>query len=110
LQDVKGIKHCEFHSEHFVQFVQASDIQQTKKTRDYVDEIYKIAKSKYKISEDDMAADITGALKFIGLGVTLACLDGHRQIQLIGTNYDPNQKTKGLYPVIYDFEPVLQQN
>lgn len=59
---------------------------------------------------EEMIADFTSGIRSMTLGMLLACLDGDRDIQMIGTHYDAAGHWEGpLFPILFSFEPVLQQ-
>jgi hypothetical protein len=107
LQEVKQVK-CEFKYEGYSVTLD-SDSEVTVKTRNLVNRIFKEAQ-KLGLKNEDIIADITGGMRSIPLGIILACLDGHRKIQFIGTHYDQNAGFSGpLYPMIFEYEPILRE-
>lgn len=58
----------------------------------------------------DMVADFTSGIRSMSLGIILACLDGDRDIQMIGTRYGADGRwTEDRFPIIFGFEPILRQ-
>jgi hypothetical protein len=79
------------------------------KTVDIVREIFLHAES-IGLGAPDVIADFTGGMRSMTLGMILACLDGDRDIEMIGTRYSPEGNWTGApFPIIFRFEPILQQ-
>ena len=107
LQEVNQVK-CKFKYEGYSVTLD-NDSEVTIKTRNLVNRIFKEAQ-KLRLKDEDIIADITGGMRSIPLGIILACLDGHRKIQFIGTHYDQNARFSGpLYPMVFDYEPILSE-
>jgi hypothetical protein len=108
LQEVKQVK-CKFkYTGYSVTLDNDSEV--TVKSRNLVNRIFKEAQ-KLGLKDKDMIADITGGMRSIPLGIILACLDGRRKIEFIGTHYDKNGRFSGaLYPMFFDYEPILSGN
>lgn len=90
-------KHCAVSLEE--------DVLVTSHTRDLVERIFREA-GRLNLEEHDIAADFTGGLRSMVQGLILACLDGNRRVEFVGTHYDGQGRPTGeLYPIIYSFEP-----
>ena len=81
----------------------SEDNQVTECVRKTVDEVFDHPPQGLK--QSDIIADCTGGTKSISLGVILACLEENRDIQLIGSHYDPNGRPDGstAFPMIIEF-------
>lgn len=61
-----------------------------------------------EIQPADMVADFTTAPRSMTLGMILACLNGDRHVQFVGTHYDEKGiPTRDLYPIIFGYETRL---
>lgn len=99
---------CQFHYEDYT-IPLNDDALITVKTQEMVNTIFKEA-NQHSLTDEQIIADITGGMRSISLGVTLACLDGHRKVQFMGTGYDANGNVTGTpFPIILDYEPRLVQ-
>jgi len=62
------------------------------------------------ISPSELIADFTSGIRSMTLGMILACLDGERDIEMVGTHYDSQGNWIGqTFPIVFSFEPVLQK-
>lgn len=109
LRNEKGLAHCQFHADSsYTLEPEKDDAEIVRKTRDMIERIYEEALKEYQLSSQELIADFTGGPRTISLGLILGCLDGSRDIQLMGTEYDDNAQPVGdLTPMIFDFEMEL---
>ena len=63
------------------------------------------------LAPSDVVADITSGVRSMPLGMTLACLDGYRDIEILGAKYGPDGKVipDKAFPIIFSFEPRLSE-
>jgi hypothetical protein len=102
--------HCEFHYSPDLAISLDDDALVFDKTIDMLRGIFRQAVD-LKLSDSDIVADFTGGIRSMTLGMILACLDGDRDIEMIGTHYGPDGRWAGpRFPIIFGFEPVLYQN
>ncbi len=107
LREVKGMQ-CSFHGGEPYAVSLDDDALVTLRTRDRIDAAFKEAKS-LGIETNQVVADFSAGVRSMTLGMILACLDGSRDIQFIGTHYDEAGKpTGGLFPILFDFEPKIE--
>ena len=100
---------CEFHYGTEFNLSLDDDALVFDKTLDLLRRIFRQAES-MGLSAPDMIADFTSGIRSMTLGMILACLDGDRDIEMMGIHYNPEGKWTGsLFPIIFSFEPVLQQ-
>ena len=79
----------------------------TVKARNLVDNIYVLA-NQLGLRDEDIISDITGGTTAIKLGIILACLDGHRKVQFMGTHYGPDGRPVGdLFALLIDYSPEV---
>jgi len=110
LKKERGL-HCQFHTSKKYEIVMDDDPAITERTRRIVNEIFKeageFAEKKTRLSNEEIVCDATSGTRSISLGIILACLDGKRKVQLIGTHYGPKGEFIGdPYPITFDYEPV----
>jgi hypothetical protein len=92
---------CKFDNSHTIQTVDDALI--TKKTKEEVESIFIEAK-KLGLKDPQVIADCTGGPRSMTLGIFLACLDGKRDIQFMGTHYDDKNRPGGpTIPMITKF-------
>jgi hypothetical protein len=100
---------CEFHHGPEFNLSLDDDALVFDKTMDLLRKIFSQAEG-HKLSAGDVIADFTSGVRSMTLGMILACLDGDRDIEMIGTHYSPEGQWVGPpFPIIFSFEPVLQK-
>lgn len=100
---------CEFHYGPEFNLSLDDDALVFDKTMDLLHKIFEQAE-KMGLGVSDVIADFTSGIRSMTLGMILACLDGDRDIEMIGTRYGPEGKWVGPpFPVVFSFEPVLEQ-
>lgn len=107
LRREKGLAKCEFHLET----VDLNDDEALlRKVRDRVDRVFKAAAGEYGLPPGEMIADFTNGPRSIAAGMLLGCIDGHRDVQFIGTRYTDGIPTGSLKPMLFRFEAqVIEQ-
>lgn len=108
LQEQQGMMECKFHygPDYQVSF-EGDDTDVVEKTHRLIKSIFQLAIEKYNLTENDIIADITSGPRSMPLGMILACLDGTRDIEFIGTPYKNGKPEGKLIPMIFNFEPQL---
>lgn len=106
LREVQQVK-CEFHDGPGLELSLDDDALVFTRTLDRMRHALQMAND-LGLQDDDVIADFTGGVRGMTLGMILSCLDGDRDIQMIGTHYSPSgAPTPPLFPVIFSFEPVI---
>lgn len=110
LKKERGLN-CQFHISKKYEIVMNDDPAITERTRLIVNAIFSeaagFADRKSQLKNEDIVCDATSGTRSISLGIILACLDGRRKVQLIGTEYNASAEVTGdPYPIIYDYEPI----
>lgn len=108
LREVCGLN-CQFHGEDNDRYAIPldDDALVMVKTHELIETIFKEAE-KYGLSGQEIVADFTGGFRSMTLAMILACLDGSRDIQFLGTHYNERgEPAQGLFPVLFDFEAKL---
>jgi hypothetical protein len=101
---------CEFHYSRDLAISLDDDALVFDKTIDLLWGIFRQAVN-LNLSDSDIVADFTSGIRSMTLGMILACLDGDRDIEMIGTRYGPDGRWTGpRFPIIFGFEPVLYQD
>ena len=111
LRHERGLK-CEFHHGPECNLPLDDDALVFTKTLDLIRNIFvQVEEDKETgLQAKEMIADFTSGTRSMTLGMILACLDGDRDIQMIGTHYDAAGNWEGPpFPIIFSFEPVLLQ-
>ncbi|MCL0066852.1 hypothetical protein M1N54_03080 [Thermodesulfovibrionales bacterium] len=107
LKEEKGIN-CQFHYGEEYAIPINNDALICKKAYELANEIYGKAK-KHNLSPKDIIVDVTGGIKSMNLGFTLAALHEDRDIQVIGSKY--NDRGNPIDPrcaVRIHFEPKIR--
>jgi hypothetical protein len=110
LKTERGLN-CQFLSSEKYEIVMDDDPSITERTRRMVNDIFKeageLGDKKSRLSNEDIVCDASSGTRSISLGIILACLDGKRKVQLIGTHYGAKGEFTGdPYPIIFDYEPI----
>ena len=101
---------CQFHHGPDLILSLDDDALVFDKTLDLLRAIFVQADS-LDLKAPDLIADFTSGIRSMTLGMILACLDGDRDIEMIGTHYSPDGGWVGPpFPIIFGFEPVLHQS
>jgi hypothetical protein len=111
LRHERGLK-CTFHHGPECNLPLDDDALVFTKTLDLVRHVFAQAEKEGEVGlqAQEVIADFTGGTRSMTLGMILACLDGDRDIEMIGTHYDAAGNPKGpIFPIIFSFEPVLLQ-
>jgi hypothetical protein len=97
---------CQFHYGDDLCVTMDEDTEILQKTYDIVKEIFEKAERSLGILGKEMVVNITTGVRSMTLGMVLACLDGERDIEFIGTKYDDNtgKPTGDLLPITFSFE------
>ncbi|MFQ5577273.1 MAG: hypothetical protein ACE5G8_09840, partial [Anaerolineae bacterium] len=107
LRERKGIR-CKFHHGEAYTISLDDDALIFSKTYDQVQRILKQTE-RLKIASQELVADITGGVRSMTLGMILACLNGDRDVEFVGTRYDERGEPAGdPFPIIFSFEPLLE--
>jgi len=62
------------------------------------------------IKNEEMLTDVTGSIRGVSIGATLACLDRDTDIEYIGAEYDDNGNPTGnAFPLIVEYKPLPKQ-
>lgn len=103
LQEVKGVQ-CQFHYGPEWTIPLEDDVVLAQKTWEHILKSFGEAE-KRGVTPAEMIADITSGFRAMTLGMILACLDGDRDIQLMGTRYDQQGNPESsLFPIRFPFE------
>jgi len=111
LRHERGLK-CAFHCGPECNLPLDDDALVFTKTLDLVRHVFVQAEKDGEVGlqAKEVIADFTGGTRSMTLGMILACLDGDRDIEMIGTHYDAAGNPEGPpFPIIFSFEPVLLQ-
>ena len=108
LRQRKGLD-CQFHYGEEYTISMDDDALMLDKTYKQVRRVFGEA-TREKIPPPEMVADITTGVRSAALGMILACLDRDRDIEFVGTRYNEKGRPTGrLFPIIFSFEPILEQ-
>jgi hypothetical protein len=108
LRREKGLT-CQFHHGLDLALSLDDDALVFDKTLDLIRAIFAQAGA-LELKAPDLIADFTGGIRSMTLGMILACLDGDRDIEMIGTRYSSEGAWVGPpFPIIFGFEPTLRQ-
>jgi hypothetical protein len=99
---------CEFHDGPKYHVAIDDDEQIYTKTYDVLQTVFREAEV-CKLSPDNIVVDFTSGIRSMSLGAILASLDGKRDIEFVGTNYDAKGRIEPhrLFTMIFKFEAVL---
>lgn len=99
---------CQFHQGSDYTIAMDDDALILTKTYDQVRRVFEQA-GRLGLTSRDIVADITTGVRSMSLGMTLACLDGDKDVEFVGTRYDERGRPAGeLFPIIFSFEPLLE--
>jgi hypothetical protein len=101
---------CQFHygEPYQVSIDKVSETEVVDKTRRLVEVIFKEAhRAAIHLPDKEIIADITSGTRNLVLGMILACQDSQRDLQFMGTQYDPDtgRPVGELLPIVFNFEP-----
>ena len=100
---------CHFHYGTRYNILLDDDALVTEKARDLTNRIFLEARVRFGLKDADLLCDFSGGIRSLSLGVILACLDGRRQVQYIGTHYDGLGRFSGeTFPIILDYQVRVQ--
>jgi hypothetical protein len=103
LREVEGMD-CQFYYDETLAIPLDDDALVAVKTQDRIEQIFKECEA-LDLTDNDIVADISGCPRSMILGMILACLDGSRDIQFIGTHYDEQARPTGTpFPVLFAFD------
>lgn len=106
LRNERGMD-CEFHHEGYEVSLD-DDALVFSKTLKLIEAINRQA-DELGLDRDEILTDFTSGIRSLSLGAILASLDGRRDLELIGTHYASDGRPTGeLFPIIFSFEPILQ--
>lgn len=76
-----------------------------RKTHDLVHRVFRESEG-LNVAPSEMAVDFTGGVRGMSAGALLACLDGERDVEFLGTHYDDNDEPifESSFLVIVPFE------
>lgn len=57
----------------------------------------------------EVIADITAGIRTMSMSMILSCLDKEHDVQMMGTRYDEQGRPNGLFPIIFSFEPEIDE-
>lgn len=103
---------CIFHDGQQYHVSIDDDEQIYKKTYDVLQLIFKEAEKTYHLAADHIVVDFTSGIRSMGLGAILASLDGERDIEFVGANYnaagqiEPHKQ----FTMIFNFQAVLPRS
>jgi hypothetical protein len=97
LRETLNLKECHFHSgERYALTVERDDALLADRARALVEQIYaEAAQKEIGLKDREIAADITGGMRSVAMGVIMACLDKRRVVQFIGSAYDAHGQPVG---------------
>lgn len=99
---------CEFYQGSAYAIAMDDDALILSKTYDQVQRVFEQA-GRLGLTSQEIVADITTGVRSMSLGMTLACLDGDKDVEFVGTRYDERGRPAGeLFPIIFSFEPLLE--
>jgi len=104
----KGLAGCNFHyGENFVIRLD-DDALVVDKTYKMMQEILHEAQ-RLNCPGPEVIADITSGIRTMSTSMILSCLDKEYDIQMMGTHYNEEGRPKGLFPIIFSFEPKIDE-
>jgi hypothetical protein len=107
LQTERNLK-CQFYYGPELELPLDDDAEVFTRTLDRTHKILEQARH-LGLAEENVISDFTGGVRGMTLGMILGRLDSDRDVQMIGTHYAPDgAPIPPLLPVIFSFEPVLQ--
>jgi len=96
------------HGPEYSATFRADDLMVCEATKDLTERILSEAESEHELRAPDVACDFSSCPRNMALGMILACLDGRRDVQFVGTDYDEaGNPTGGLFPIVYRFHPAF---
>jgi hypothetical protein len=108
LQQEHGLG-CEFHYGPEFELPLDDDAEVFTRTLDRTRKALAEAKDR-GLTEEEVIGDFTGGVRGMTLGMILSRLDGDSDVQMIGTHYAADgMPVPPLFPVVFSFEPVLQE-
>ena len=103
LREAEGMD-CRFYYDETLAIPLDDDALVAVKTQDRIEQIFKECEA-LDLTDNDIVADFSGCPRSMALGMVLACLDGNRDIQFIGTHYDEQARPSGApFPVLFAFD------
>lgn len=104
----KGLGRCKFHyGENYVVRLD-DDALVVDKTYKKMQEILQEAQ-RLNYPGPEVIADITAGIRTMSMSMILSCLDKEYDIQMMGTHYNEQGRPKGLFPIIFSFEPEIEE-
>jgi len=104
----KGLGRCIFHyGENYVVRLD-DDALVVDKTYDKMQEILQEAE-RLNYRGPEVIADITAGIRTMSMSMILSCLDKEYDIQMMGTHYNEQGRQEGLFPIIFSFEPEIDE-
>ncbi len=108
LHGKRGIQ-CDFHHGPQYEITLDDDALVFTKTLELMRQVFAEAQG-HGLGSRDLIADFTSGIRSLSLGMILACLDGDRDIELIGSHYGSDGNLIGApFPIVFRFEPVFEQ-
>jgi len=108
LRGEKGLERCIFHyGEDYVVRLD-DDALVVDKTYSKMQEIFEEA-WRLNYTGPEIIADITAGIRTMSMSMILSCLDKEHDVQMMGTHYDEQGRPQDLFPIIFRFEPEIDE-